>query len=82
MSAGDGADGVPVSDRWAQTQPIAIIPTTTARDARRRNKENPFNQAATYLQVYPRNKIVAHPIGTAGTPASVESLFRNFALSE
>lgn len=78
----DAADGVPVSDRWAQAQPIAIIPTTRARNARRRNKENLSNQAATYLQVYPRNKIVAHPIGTAATSPSVETLFRNFALSE
>jgi hypothetical protein len=56
-------DKVRVSDRWAQAQPLTIIPTAKTRDAMRRDKENPFNQAATYQQVYPRNAIVARLVG-------------------
>jgi hypothetical protein len=48
ISAEDAEDKVLVSDRWAQAQPLTIIPTAKTRDAMRRDKKNPFNQAATY----------------------------------
>jgi hypothetical protein len=47
-SAAEAEDGGPISDRWAHAQPLTIIPTTKTRDAVRRDKKNPFNQAATY----------------------------------
>ena len=47
-SAAEAEDGGPISDRCAHAQPLTIIPTTKTRDAVRRDKKNPFNQAATY----------------------------------
>ena len=47
-SATDAADGSAVSDRWAQAQPLTISTMAKIRNAMRRDKKKPFNQAATY----------------------------------
>jgi len=74
VSGADAEDGVPGSDRWAQAQPVAIIPITRARNTRRRNKRNPFEPKQHYLQVYPRNRIVAYPIDTRSVAQNLSTL--------
>jgi len=49
-SEADAEDEGPVSDRWAQAQPLTISTTAKIRNAMRRDKKKPFNQAATYCK--------------------------------
>lgn len=49
-SAADGEDEGPVSDRWAQAQPLTISTTAKIRNAMRKDKKKTVNQAATYFK--------------------------------
>jgi hypothetical protein len=43
-------DGITLSDRWADAQPTASSTASKARDAMRKDKEDPSNPSSNYLK--------------------------------
>jgi hypothetical protein len=50
-SAADGEDEGPVSDRWAQAQPLTISTTAKIRNAMRKDKKKPLTKQQLTLSL-------------------------------